>query len=171
MIRMIGALLILFASTASGMLIARRYRNRPREIRQWRSALQSIEAEIAYGRVPIEEMAGHLSGQLPHPLASFFERLQKKMKTYDRPLQEAWAETIEQFWPETALKKAEKEVLLQFGSTLGTQDAENQKKHIQLALAHLEREESEARTAQAANEKMMRSLGFLAGLLLVLLFI
>ncbi|GGL55418.1 stage III sporulation protein SpoIIIAB [Sporolactobacillus putidus] len=171
MIHILGACMILFASTASGMLIARKYRNRPREIRQWRSALQSIEAEIVYGRVPIEELAGHLSSQLPKPVASFFYRLQKKMRTDSPTLQKAWEESVEQFWPETSLKKAEKEILLQFGVTLGTQDTENQKKHIQLALAHLEREESEARNAQAANEKLMRNLGFLAGLLLVLLFI
>ncbi|MDD9149291.1 MULTISPECIES: stage III sporulation protein SpoIIIAB [unclassified Sporolactobacillus] len=171
MIHILGACMILFASTASGMLIAGKYRNRPREIRQWRSALQSIEAEIVYGRVPIEELAGHLSGQLPQPLASFFDRLHKKLNADGPSLREAWTESIELFWPETSLKKAEKEVLLQFGATLGTQDTENQKKHIQLALAHLEREEAEARNAQAANEKLMRNLGFLTGLLLVLLFI
>ncbi|MET1247805.1 stage III sporulation protein SpoIIIAB [Sporolactobacillus sp. STCC-11] len=171
MIKLIGSLFILFASTAGGLLLARQYRDRPREIRQWRSALQSIEAEIVYGRVPVDQMAEDLSRQIPMPLSHFFRLLKEQLCSEGLPLQEAWSNSVEQFWPRTSMKQPEKEIMLQFGSTLGTEDAENQKKHIQLALAHLEREESDARQSQKANEKMMRSLGFLTGVLVVLLFI
>ncbi|RYL92341.1 stage III sporulation protein SpoAB [Sporolactobacillus sp. THM7-4] len=171
MIHFLGASLILFASTSTGFLIAGRYRSRPKEIRQWRSALQSMEAEILYSRVPIEDVSRHLSRQLPKPVSFFFDQLQEKLASGDQPLRVSWRQTVEQFWPVTALKNSEKEILLQFGETLGAQDVDNQKKHIQLALAHLEREETEARAAQTANEKMIKSLGFLAGVLLILLFI
>ncbi|TGA96396.1 stage III sporulation protein SpoAB [Sporolactobacillus shoreae] len=171
MIQLLGSLLIVVSSTSAGIVIARGFRDRPKEIRQWRSALQSIEAEIVYGRIPVDDMAGHLSVQLPHPIAFFFQILQKKMVSEKMPLREAWPDAIKVFWPETSMRKAEKEVILQFGSTLGTEDAENQQKHIQLALAHLEREEEEARARQEANEKMTRSLGFLAGILIVLICI
>ncbi|MCO7126580.1 stage III sporulation protein SpoIIIAB [Sporolactobacillus shoreicorticis] len=168
---MIGSLLILFASTAAGLLLARRFRDRPREIRQWRSALQSIEAEIIYGRVPVDQLAEDLSRQMPEPLNVFFTLLRDQLRIKRLPLQEAWINSVEQFWPSTSMKVPEKEIILQFGTTLGTEDADNQKKHIQLALAHLEREESNARQSQQSNEKMMRSLGFLTGILVILLFI
>ena len=71
--------------------------------------------------------------------------------------------------PETALKKKEYEILRQFGETLGRHDLISQQKHIKLALTHLETEEAEANLAQAKNEKMVKSLGFLSGLLLILL--
>lgn len=171
MIQIIGSLMIIGASTLIGMVLASQYSQRPRQIRQWRSALQAIEAEIVYGRVPIEELSAHLSGQLPQPVARFFKYLRTGLVEECQPLKEAWNDAVARFWPETALKNAEREVILQFGTTLGTEDAENQKKHIQLALSHLEREETEARTAQASHEKMMRSLGFLAGILVVLLLI
>lgn len=171
MIKLVGSLIILFASTAAGMMLARQYRDRPREIRQWRSALQSIEAEIVYGRVPVDQMAADLSKQFPMPLSKFFQLLHEQLSGEGLPLQIAWSTSIEHFWPRTALKRPEKEILLQFGTTLGTEDAENQKKHIQLALAHLEREENDARQSQKANEKMLRSLGFLTGVLFILLFI
>ncbi|RYM06025.1 stage III sporulation protein SpoAB [Sporolactobacillus sp. THM7-7] len=171
MIRLLGASVILFATTVSGILIARGYRNRPKELRQWRSALQAMESEILYGKVPIEELADHLSQQLPAPVSFFFRDLHRSLASGKKSLLEAWNETIEDFWPATSLKRAEKEIIIQFGATLGTQDADNQKKHIQLTLAHLEREEQEARAARAANEKMIKSLGFLAGLLIVLLFL
>ncbi|MFT8317447.1 MAG: stage III sporulation protein SpoIIIAB [Sporolactobacillus sp.] len=171
MIRIIGSLLVVGASTMIGMVLASRYSQRPRQIRQWRSALQAIEAEIVYGRVPIEELSADLASQLPQPVAHFFEYLRAALVEKFQPLKEAWKEAVIRYWPETSLKNAEREVILQFGTTLGTEDAENQKKHIQLALSHLEREEIEARAAQDSHEKMMRSLGFLAGILVALLLI
>ncbi|MCL1632560.1 stage III sporulation protein SpoIIIAB [Sporolactobacillus sp. CPB3-1] len=171
MIKIIGSLLILFSSTAIGLLLARRYRDRPREIRQWRSALQSIEAEIVYGRVPVDQLADDLSRQMPVPLSDFFTLLKELLDGQDLPLQDAWIRAVHQFWTRTSMKQPEKEIILQFGSTLGAEDAENQQRHIQLALAHLAREESDARQAQKSNEKMMRSLGVLTGVLIVLLFL
>ncbi|MFT8871084.1 MAG: stage III sporulation protein SpoIIIAB [Sporolactobacillus sp.] len=171
MIRMIGALLVVAASTLIGFYLADRYSQRPRQLRQWRSALQSIEAEIVYGRVPIAELADHLARQLPQPLARFFSYLRDDLLSEGKPLPHAWKTAIERFWPETALKEAEREVLLQFGAVLGTDDVENEKKHVRLAMSHLEREEAEARAEQITHERMMRSLGFLAGVLIVLVLI
>lgn len=72
-------------------------------------------------------------------------------------------------WDTLSLKKNEYEVLKQFGETLGIHDRISQQKHIKLALTHLEASEADAEQAQAKNEKMIKSLGFLAGLLLILL--
>ncbi|WKB36990.1 stage III sporulation protein SpoIIIAB [Terrilactibacillus sp. S3-3] len=171
MIRIIGAILIITASTMIGYLISRKYRDRPKQLRQWRSALQSLEAEIVYGLAPIEDVARHLSEQLPRPLSLFFAYLSERLEAGEGSLEAIWEESVQQFWPNTALGAGEKEVLLQFGTTLGKQDAGNQKKHIRLALSHLEREELEAREAQTRYEKMAKSLGFLAGVLIVLLLI
>ncbi|MCI1882470.1 MAG: stage III sporulation protein AB [Sporolactobacillus sp.] len=170
MIQFVGSALIIVAFSACGMLFARTYRERPKQIRQWRSALQSIETEIVYGRVPVEELAGRLSGRLPEPVRRFFVLLVDKLRT-GIPLDTAWEEAIREFWPTTSMRRAERDVILQFGATLGAEDTENQQKHIRLALADLEREEAEARAGQAANEKVFRNLGFLAGVLLVLLLL
>jgi stage III sporulation protein AB len=168
---MVGAALVILSATLCGMLLASRYRNRPKQLRQWRSALQSMEAEIVYGQLPIDQVARHLSSQLPWPVAHFFRRLSDELKPGGNALNVLWDELIEEVWPATALNHPEKDILKQFGATLGTQDVENQKKHIRLALAHLEREEAEAIEVQKKNEKMVKSLGFLAGLLIVLMLI
>ena len=69
----------------------------------------------------------------------------------------------------TAFKQGEYEIMKQFGETLGQHDLLSQQKHIRLALAHLEREEADALDRQSRYEKMLKSLGFLSGLLLVIL--
>jgi stage III sporulation protein AB len=57
----------------------------------------------------------------------------------------------------------------QFGATLGQHDREHQQKQIRLTLNHLEREEGDAIESQNRYEKMLKSLGFLTGLLIVIL--
>ena len=59
----------------------------------------------------------------------------------------------------------------QFGETLGRHDRISQQKQIMLTLTHLEREEADARDKQKKYEKMVKSLGFFSGLLLIILFI
>ena len=56
----------------------------------------------------------------------------------------------------------------QFGETLGRHDRFPAKTNM-LTLTHLEREETEARDKQMKYEKMVKSIGFLSGLLLIIL--
>src|SRR5690606_5116679 len=84
---------------------------------------------------------------------------------------EAWEFSLQEIWKKTALKKAELDILLQFGENLGRHDLEQQQKQIRLALTHLEREEKEAEEIQKSYGRMYRSLGILAGLLLTLLLV
>ncbi|GGE46600.1 hypothetical protein GCM10011391_26750 [Pullulanibacillus camelliae] len=168
--KLIGSLLIILTSTAIGRMYAKRYRDRPRQLRQLRSALQVLETEITYSLRPIGEVAAKLVHQIPKPVNQFFKLLTDELEK-GLTLQEAWKEAVGEFWPNTALKKNEQDILLQFGVTLGQSDRENQEKQIHLALTHLEREESEAREAQATYEKLWNTMGFLAGLLIVLLLI
>ena len=84
-------------------------------------------------------------------------------------MKEAWDESLKEIWESLALKQGEYEILSQFGEMLGKSDKYHQQKQIMLTLAHLEREESEAIDLQGKYEKMMKSLGFLSGLLLIIL--
>lgn len=166
-----GALLIILTSTWAGFVLAKQFSERPRQLRQLKVALQSLEAEIMFGQTPIKDASDHLAGQLRHPISTFFELFSKRLSDGQTTLKEAWEKSLSDIWRETALKAGEREIMHQFGATLGRHDRDNQQKQIRLALAHLEREEAEARDAQMKYEKMIKSLGFLTGLLLVLLLL
>ena len=165
----IGAFIIILAATTIGRLLAFQFRERPRQLRQLKSALQSLETEITYGFSPIGEAARRLSDQLPEPGKSLFALFSEKLAYGTQSLRDVWNETLDIIWPKTAMRKNELEIMKQFGATLGLSDRENQQKQIHLTLSHLEREEVEARVAQNQYEKMLKSLGFLAGLLIVIL--
>ena len=52
-----GAILIVFATTWTGFEVAKQLTERSRQLRDLKTALQSLEAEIMYGHTPLHEAA------------------------------------------------------------------------------------------------------------------
>jgi stage III sporulation protein AB len=171
MIKIVGAILILFATTWTGFEVAKQLTERPRQLRTLKTALQSLEAEIMYGHTPLYEAARRLSQQLPSPINGFFYKFGNKLTESETTVRDAWEESLKEIWGKTALKKGEFEIMKQFGETLGRHDRVSQQKQIMLTLTHLEREENEARDRQFKYEKMVKNIGFLTGLLLIILLL
>ncbi|WP_421379525.1 stage III sporulation protein SpoIIIAB [Bacillus salacetis] len=171
MIKIIGAVFIILSTSWAGFEASRYLSERPRQLRILKSALQSLEAEIMYGHTPLHEAARKLSKQLQRPVAWFFEVFAKKITTEETTVSEAWEASLKEVWKMTAFKTREYEILTQFGESLGKHDRLTQQKHILLTLTHLEREETEALEKQKRYEKMTKSLGFLSGLLLIILLL
>lgn len=169
MVKLIGAIFIVVATTFIGFEAARNLSERPKQLRALKFALQSLEAEIMYGHTPLHEAARRLAAQMAKPLSTFFESFAGKLTNSETTVKEAWESSLKEIWKSTALKQGEYEIMRQFGETLGRHDRFSQQKHIMLTLSHLEREEAEAVQAQAKYEKMVKSLGFLSGLLLIIL--
>lgn len=169
--KLIGAILILLATTWVGFEFAKKLSERPRQLRHLKSALQTLEAEIMYGMTPLSEACLQLSKQLPKPISYLFERFSFYLNKQEDSVDRAWEESLSDTWNFTALCESEYEIMRQFGTTLGQHDRTNQQKYIRLTIAHLEREEGDAREKQNRYEKMIKSLGFLTGLLIILLMI
>ena len=167
----IGAICIILATTWSGVEASRLLRERTRQLRQLKMALQSLEAEIMYGHTPLTEAAVRLSQQLSRPLSWLFETFAQKLQEGTMSARQAWEESLQEVWKMTALKEGELEIMRQFGETLGQYDHEIQQNYIRLTMVHLEREEGDAIEKQQRYEKMMKSLGVLTGILIVLLLI
>lgn len=169
--KLIGSLLILAASGWFGLEWSKSYSERIRQLRMIKTALRSLEAEIMYGHTPLHEASRKISVQFDPPVSHLFTRFSAKLIDREITARDAWTESIREIWKETALKRPEREILLQFGETLGKHDLLQQQKQIHLALTHLEREEQEAREKQQTYGKMAKSLGFLTGLLIIILLI
>ncbi|MGM9926217.1 MAG: stage III sporulation protein SpoIIIAB [Bacillus sp. (in: firmicutes)] len=171
MVKLIGAACILIACTWIGFEFARHLSKRPKHLRLFRSSLQALEAEIMFGHTPLQEAAVRLSKSLPEPINRFFAAFAKELRQQDTNVKTAWDNSLSAFRKVLALKQNEMEILMQFGETLGRHDRYQQQKQIILTMTHLEREETEALQVQSKYEKMMKSLGFLSGLLLIILLV
>ncbi|WP_404452981.1 stage III sporulation protein SpoAB [Virgibacillus necropolis] len=167
----IGALLFIGSTSWIGFEISNRLRERPKLIRQFKNALQILEAEILYSQLPLKDAFDSIAKQLPNPTGAFFQKLAHNLDENKTDLYSVWSHHVNELKQTTAIGKNEKEILKQFGRTLGQHDFDQQQKHIQLAVHHLDRELEEARDNEFKYSKMAKSLGLLCGLFIVLLLI
>ncbi|WLV23537.1 stage III sporulation protein SpoIIIAB [Aciduricibacillus chroicocephali] len=166
-----GAIFLVGAATWAGFEYSRQLDMRPKQIRQLKNALQILEAEIVYSQTPLQQAFHRIARQVPEPTASLFQNLAESLLDQNRNLPDIWCKHVEDHCEVTALGPNEKEVLVQFGRTLGMHELQQQKKQLLLASSHLERELEEARSRQDKYGNMAKMLGFLAGLFILLLFI
>ncbi|WP_042145884.1 stage III sporulation protein SpoIIIAB [Paucisalibacillus sp. EB02] len=167
----IGALLFISATTWLGFEWSNKLTRRPKHIRQLINALQVLEAEILYSQLPLHDAFSSIARQIPDPCSSFFQLVANRMVEKYSYFESVWEESVATFMESSSLSVNEKEILLQFGRTLGQHDFNQQQKHIQLTIKHLERELQDARDEQDRYGKMAKNLGFLTGLFIVLLLI
>lgn len=172
MLKLAGALLILFAATAVGFLQSAYYVKRPKQIRDMIQALQSLETEIIYGFTPLPHALEKIGQSIDPPAAGLFTTTADQLNSRrGRSTKEIWEEGVWSIWPATSLGKNEQSTLLQLGEHLGLSDREDQMKHLRLAMEQLKAEEIRAQSEYTRYGKMWKSLGVLGGLLVVILLI
>lgn len=169
MIKIIGAICIIIATSWIGFEASKSLTERTRQLRIIKSALQSLEAEIMFGHAPLHEASRRIADQIDRPISQIFLHFSSDLIRGDTTAKASWEKSLQMVWKHTSLKKNELEIMRQFGETLGKHDRIQQQKQIQLALTHLTREEVEAREKQASYGKMFKNLGFLSGLFIIIL--
>lgn len=171
MIKLIGACFVLMTTTWLGFEKAKRYADRPRQIRQLRSALSLLKTEIGYGTRPLVQACGQMAKRMQRPISCLFQTYQYNLENLDgSSTYECFINAIEKEWGKTVLCDSEKGIMLDLGKTLGISDREDQLQHLALADANLEIEETKAREEQAQFEKMYKTMGVLCGALIIILF-
>lgn len=172
MVKLIGATLILFSASMVGWQIGKYYACRPVQLRSLLVALQMLETEIVYGLTPLHRAFVKVGHRVPKEVGQLFLTTAELLNTEEAmTAAEGLQKAIHRHWPQTALRKEEKEVLISLGQVLGSSDRQDQQKHLRLAVTHLRGLEEEARVEQSKYEKMYKSLGFLGGLLVVILML
>jgi len=167
----IGALLLIGTATLAGFEWSNRLTKRPKHIRQLKSALQILEAEIVYSQTALYDAFLSVSRKIPNPIQTFFAFLGQEMQRDTVDFFTLWEIQVNDLIKRSSMNENEQEILLQFGRTLGQHDIQQQQKHIQLTIVHLDRVLEEAIDHDRKYGKMAKSLGILSGVFIVLLLI
>lgn len=171
MFKIIGAFCIITSSSWMGWSWSRDLEKRTVQIRQCIHAIQMLESEMRYSQLTLQDAFDRLANRLPQPIYILFENLADHLNESKGTLYSIWEEEVIAFIHGSAMRQDEKEILLQFGQTLGQHDMVQQEKHIQLALHHFERVLHTAIDQEQKYSKMGKSLGVLAGIFFVLILI
>lgn len=167
----IGALLLVSATTIIGYYFSQKYSDRPKQIRILIYALQIIETEMIYSQHPLYRLFYIVSERTPDPFKHFFNSLAENLKNKVNDFHQLWSEEVNQLVKQSSLNKNEADLLNQFGKSLGQYNISEQQKQIHLTMTHLKRELDEAIDERDKYEKMTKSIGFLTGLFIVIIFI
>jgi len=172
MVKLIGSIIILFSASMVGWHMGRYYALRPLQLRTLLIALQMLETEIVYGATTLHKAFIKIGYRVSGEVGKIFLSSADLLVAEDaEPTQVCWQKAIERHWSQSAMRKTEKDILLNLGFVLGSSDRQDQQKHLRLAMTHLRGVEEEARLEQGKYENMFKSLGFLGGLLVVILML
>lgn len=167
----IGALLLVSATTMIGYYFSTKYSERPKQIRTLIYSLQVIEAEMTYSQHPLYQLFYIVSERTPDPFNNFFHSLAEKLTKEVTNFYYLWSEEVKVLIKQSSLRKSEADLLKQFGKSLGQYNISEQQKQIHLTMTHLKRELDDAIDERDKYEKLTKSIGFLAGLFIVIIFI
>ncbi len=153
-----------------GLTVAGSYYRRPRELKSLLVTLRMLESEIAYGVNPLPEALGRVACRSDKNVAPLLDRVAKELaaKSGDTA-REIWERALAAFYRNSSLLPRDLLILRSLGANLGMSDRDDQLKHLHLAKEQLEQEISLAEEEAAKNVKLWSYLGFLGGLLAVII--
>jgi stage III sporulation protein AB len=170
MFKLIGAVMVIVAAGLAGMALANAYARRPKELRQMRSALQMLETEIAYTATLLPDAFSQISLRCEQAVARLFDRAAAELKKMSGcTAREAWEAGINEYSVGTALTESDLSILRNLGNSLGVSDQTDQVKHLHLAMEQLKATVEKAEEEATRNVKLWNYLGFLGGLMVVLI--
>lgn len=172
MLKVVGAATLFLACGLFGLNAAGGYMRRPVELRAIRSALAMLETEIVYGATALPEAFQRVAGRSDRVSAPLFNMAAEGLKAMTgATAREAWGKALNMYYPNTSLTKQDLSILTDLGSSLGISDREDQTRHLRLAIEQIGSSAASAEVMAARNARLWSYMGFLGGLLVVLILI
>lgn len=169
-IKLLGGGMTIAATSWIGFETANRYRMRPLNLRYLQACLQMLETEINYGLTPLPRALEKIAATHQGIVGQLFGTVQYMLQnTPGTTVGKAWQEAVDLLWARLFFTEADYQMLLNFGTTLGASDRKDQIKHVKLIMAQIANAEAQAWEEKNKNERMFKTLGFLAGLTVVIL--
>lgn len=170
MIKLLGAAMVVASGGIGGMTVAGRYSRRPRELKSLGYALQMLETEISYGANYLQIALEQVAGRCDRAVAPLFSRAAAELSSNTGiTAARAWENSLAAYYRASALNGQDLIILRSLGSSLGISDRTDQVKHLHLAMEQIKSENARAEEEAARNVKLWNHLGFLGGLLVVLI--
>ncbi|HBR29573.1 MAG TPA: stage III sporulation protein AB [Firmicutes bacterium] len=169
--KMIGALLVMTASTFAGWIYSTLLKKRLTLLNALIQSFQWLETEIGYASTPLVEAFTRISGRTQEDVQLIFSNFVEALQDpAGLTADEAWQHCIKQNQETLPLKAEDWALLFDFGRTLGTTDREHQVTAIRQTLERLQLQTTGATEERKKNERLYRYLGVAGGALVVLIF-
>lgn len=172
LLKIVGSLLILVASTYLGYKKSLTFKLRPVQIRELQSCFHVVENEISYLGSIITDIFIKIAESNKSVVSDIFSRTAEIINAGNiTGAAKAWETSVIEKADTTCLNKEDIEILISFGKLLGTTDKEGQLSNIALTLHQLKNQEAKAEEDKRKNGMLYTRLGVMAGAAIVIMII
>ena len=168
LIRYIVLIAIMVCSTSIGFLLSKRYADRLNELTDFYVLINILQNKIKFTQLPLKEVfedIGNIS--IKTNVKNIFLRSSSNIENSN--LEEAWQKAIEKEQALLNLKNEDIETINTLGNILGKSDIEGQISEIDEFKERLNLQIRQAEEEKKKNSKMFKSLGTIAGLVIVII--
>ena len=170
MLKIIGAVLVIFACAALGDKKSAAISDRLFLLREIEKLLLLLMGEITYRREALPEAVLRVSGKVQEPLCSFLKETAEMAQKYQgERFACIFRENAEKYLKNSELTQKDFEEFVQLGEYLGWMDITLQKNTITLYQEQLKQEIQYLERELPGRKKMCQSLGVIAGIFLSIL--
>lgn len=172
MIRILGGIVIIVASTLIGFIYAERFSSRVKELNEIERCIYQLRNEIIYTHTPLIQALRDISSKTFDTLSLFFNDIASKLENMDCDnVYEAFNDALNIFEQKMYINGNDKIILLNLSKSLGETDIDGQLMVFELAIENLKKQIREAEEIMKKNVKMYRYLGFCIGAMVVIMLI
>lgn len=172
MIKIIGCLLILAASTYGGFAYANSFKKRVKQLGEIERAVNQLQNEIEYTYTPLPEALKNVADKCDAPVKHIFNKASKVLYSNEAEcVYDAFRECFKDNSLDMNLNNEDINVILDLSKSLGESDVDGHKKIFSLAKNNLSKRISLAEEDMKKNVKIYRYLGFSIGAMIVIVLI
>ena len=172
LMRIIGAVIVIGASTIAGIYYGNLETYRVRDLLEIKKALSILRSQIEYARTPLPEAMQAISARVRNSVGKIFEMC-AELLVYERNEKVAhiWAAAVEQHKDALFLTQEDVDQLRSFGAQLGDLDSDAQIMNISMLIDYINDRVAHLNESRDKNKKLCQSFGILGGALIVIIFI
>ncbi|MFW5787217.1 MAG: hypothetical protein ACOC4G_02395 [Bacillota bacterium] len=170
-IKICGALMILFSGTMIGWLISLRYKNRVSELRGLQLAVKIIDTEIRYKQEKFADAIYNACQNIKYPLSEIFMEISQELnKEKQGEFEALWTGIWQERQEQTNLKKSDIKIILDWGLQITSTPLAEMDSVSKNTLFRLDEAISCAGEKAEKMVKLSRYTGVLLSLLIIILF-
>ena len=158
-------ILIFFLSSAIGIMIAKVYENRVKELKEFKNVLNIMKTKMKFTYEPLEEIFKEISSNNSTKREEIFGKMSNQI-LYGQ-VKDIWEDCIQE--ADISINQEDKDVLKKLGKLLGQTDVEGQVSEIDVTQSFLDVQIEKAEEEKKKNKKMYKTLGIVVGLVFVII--
>jgi len=171
-LRIIGAAIVLGASTLAGIYYGNLETYRMRDLLEIKKALTILRSQIEYARAPLPEALQVVALRVKEPVGKMFQMCAEMlMHGQSERIEHIWEAAVEQYKDTLFITQEDVEQLKGFGAQLGGLELDAQLMNISMLIDYIDERVERLNESRDNNRKLYKSFGVLGGALIVIIFI